>query len=240
MSYIERFFKKYIPDAVTTVFTPFLTILITAPLAYLFLAPLGNNLGGFIGNGLIFINSKLGIFGTLLLGASWNFLVMSGMHMVVVMVAISNLMTTGSDYTMVGAGAAQWAVLGMALGAFLRIRKSSDKSAALGALLTGFMGGITEPALYGIGLRYMRPLISMAIGGAVGGLYLGITHVGMFQVVMGGNFLTSFLAYVGNGNANVINCVIGSLLAFTVTAVLTYFWGFKKDEPSLIKDELSK
>lgn len=233
MSYVYKFFQKYIPNAVTNILTPFFTILVMLPITYLILAPLGNNLGNYIGNGLIFLNNHFGAIGQLLIGTLWNFLIMTGMHMVIVMVAISNLMQNGSDFTMVGAGAAQWAVLGMALGAFLRLRRKKDKNDALAALLTAFLGGITEPSLYGIGLKYKKPLIAMAIGGGIGGLYLGITHVGMYQVVMGGNFLTSLLAYVHPGSANLVNCIIGDLIAFVITAILTYFFGFDKDNPAL-------
>ena len=235
MSYLEKFFKKYLPNAITGIFTPFLTVLIGAPLGYLLLAPLGNTLGNYVGNALISINSVIGPVGQLLIGASWNFIVMSGMHMVIVMVAITNLMTNGVDYSMVGAGAAQWAVLGMALGAFLRIANKEAKGDALGAFVTCFLGGITEPSLYGVGMKYKRPLICMVIAGAIGGLYLGITHVGMFQVVMGGNFLTSLLAYVGPTKANMINCVIGDAGSAIIAAITTYFWGFEKDDPALKK-----
>ena len=90
------------------------------------------------------------------------------------------------------------------------------------------LGGVTEPALYGIGLKYKRPFITMAIGGALGGLYAGIMHVG-FYVDASSNFL-GVLAFAGGEPSNFVNGIIACAIALLASAVLTYLFGFNKTD----------
>lgn len=94
--------------------------------------------------------------------------------------------------------------------------------------MSGILGGITEPVLYGIGFKYKRPFVAMAIGGFVGGLYGGLMHVGTY--VMGATNFLAVLGYVGGVTTNMINGCIGALLAMCVSAALTYFFGFTEDD----------
>lgn len=82
------------------------------------------------------------------------------------------------------------------------------------------MGGVTEPALYGLGLRYRRPLIGLAAGGFVGGIWAGTTHVTAY--IMGSSSFLSILGYVGGGALNTLNAGISDLLAMSVATAVTY------------------
>ncbi|SES72748.1 PTS system, beta-glucosides-specific IIC component [Olsenella sp. KH3B4] len=82
------------------------------------------------------------------------------------------------------------------------------------------MGGVTEPALYGLGLRYRRPLIGLAASGFVGGIWGGATHVTAY--IMGSSSFLSILDYVGGGALNTLNAGISDLLAMGVAAAVTY------------------
>ena len=116
----------------------------------------------------------------------------------------------------------------MALGAFLRLKDKNEKTLALGYFASAILGGVTEPVLFGIGIKYKRPFIAMMIGGFCGGLYAGITHVGTY--VMGATNFLAVLNYVAGGKANIINGCIGVAIAFGVSAVLTYMIGFTKEQ----------
>ncbi|MCD8052117.1 MAG: hypothetical protein LUE89_10635 [Clostridiales bacterium] len=131
-------------------------------------------------------------------------------------------------FVLTAGGYATWAAFGMALGAFFRLKDKEQKSLSLGYFISGILGGVTEPVLYGIGFRYKRPFIAMAIGGFCGGLYAGIMHVGTY--VMGATNFLSVLGYVSGGTANMVNGCIGVVIAFVVSAVLTYFIGFTKED----------
>jgi PTS system beta-glucosides-specific IIC component len=229
MSYVNKFLSKVIPDMLATVFVPFLTFVIMAPIELCILAPLGSVLGNIVGNGLLGFGNVAGFIAVAVVAALWEFLVMTGMHQVLILFGIAGIATNGVDtFVLTAGGYATWAAFGMALGAFLRIRNKDEKSLALGYFISGILGGVTEPVLYGVGFRYKRPFIAMIIGGFCGGLYAGITHVGTY--VMGATNFLSVLGYVGGGTANMVNGCIAVVLAFGVSAVLTYMIGFTKED----------
>ena len=98
-----------------------------------------------------------------------------------------------------------------------------------GYFISNIIGGVTEPSLYGLALRYKRPFLGMMIGGFAGALYAGITHVTAYVMVPVANFL-ALTAYVGGSTANIINGIISGAIALIVAAVATYIIGFGKEE----------
>ena len=221
MSYVEKFFKKYIPTTLSTVFTPFLTMAVMVPVMFCVCAPLGSYLGQIIGTLLIVFQAKGGFLATAVVGGLYAFIVMTGMHGVLLMAAMTTFFTLGYEDFVITAGcAANCAAWGMAFGAFLKMKNKEKKSLAFGYFVSGVLGGITEPSLYGIGIEYKKPLIALAAGGFAGALYIGITHVKCYM--LGATNFLSFLGFVAGGTANTINYVVGCVIAFAVTAALTY------------------
>lgn len=229
ISYIERFFKKIIPDVLSTIFVPFLSLVVIVPINFCLLAPLGSRLGDVIGNGLLAFGNVGGFLAVAVVAALWEFMVMTGMHGVLIMFAIGGLFANGVDnFVLVAGGIATWAAYGIALGAFFRLKNKDEKALSLGYFVSGFLGGVTEPALYGIGMKYKKPFIALIIGGFVGGLYAGITHVGTY--VMGATNFLGVLGFVAGGTANIVNGIVASAGAMLITAACTYLFGFSKDD----------
>lgn len=154
---------------------------------------------------------------------------MSGMHVVLINLGLINLMQSGVDYgVFIGGNLATWAAFGIALGAFFRLKDKKEKGLALGYFVSGIIGGVTEPALYGIGFKYKRPFIPMMIGGFCGGLYGGIMHIGCYTIGAA-NFL-ALMGFIPGGTANFVNALIAALIAMFVSAALTFFFGFTKED----------
>lgn len=229
MSLLYKVLKKYMPDILTTVFTPFLTMLITTPVALCLLAPMGSVIGNAISGGLAAFGTSTGFLGVAVIAGIWEFLVMTGMHLALMMPMLASFFETGvMSGPLVSGNFATWAVFGVALGAFLRLRKGEDKSNALGFFVAGLVGGITEPTLYGLCLKYSRCFIALVVGGFVGGAYAGIVDLKAY-VMTSPNFL-SLLGYTGGTPANMVHGVIASVLSLVVAAVLTYLIGFTKKD----------
>lgn len=232
MSYVEPFFKKHIPDALSTLFVPFLTMLVMLPVALIALAPLGAYLGDFVSNALIALGNASGFLGVAVLSALCQFLVMTGMHLVVIYAGYDMFFAQGYDSFILPCMAISFvATAGLALGAFLRFRNKKEKAVAGGYLAAALIGGVTEPTLYGIGLRYTRPLACMAAGGFAGGAYAGLT--GVQYLITGAPAFLMPLTFAGGTTANLINGSISLVIAFAVSAALTFFFGFDKNEPAL-------
>ncbi|MCX8736455.1 PTS transporter subunit EIIC [Lactobacillus sp. B4026] len=228
MSYVERFFNQKIPASLRTIFAPTLTIAVMLPLSLCVLGPLGGFLGEYVSKAIISFGQLGGIaaiIGVGLIGALWEILVMTGMHLVLISAMITIVAQTGHDnFIMLGSIAASMAVAGMSLGASLRIKDKQEKSLALSYFIANFIGGVTEPGLYGLAIKYRRPFLGMMIGGFAGGIYAAITHVSAYVVVPVANFMC-LSGYVGGSTANLINGVISGAIALIVAAIATYMIG---------------
>lgn len=228
MSYIERFFKRYVPESISTIVIPTLTIAIMLPISLCILGPAGNFIGNYICTGILAFG-KLGGLPTMIavgvVGALWEILVMTGMHLLMITTMMMIFAQSGHEnFVTLGAVAASMSVAGMCLGAALRIKDQDQKTLAWGYLIASIIGGVTEPGLYGLAIRYKRPFIGMMIGGFCGGLYAGLTTVTAYVMVPVANFL-SLTAYVGGQTSNVINGVVSGVIAFVAAAIATYAIG---------------
>ncbi|MCI8374050.1 MAG: PTS transporter subunit EIIC [Lachnospiraceae bacterium] len=233
MSYIERFFNKHTPSVLKPVFAPFLTILVTLPVSLCVLGPAGHFLGEYISKFFLWMGNSGGIFKVLaiaIVAALWQYLVMTGMHWLLITTTMVVMAETGQESFVLATSCSAFTVGGMCLGAFLRQKEGDKKSLSLSYIVAQLIGGITEPGLYGVGLRYRRPLLGMMAGGFAGGLYAGITNLTAYQIVPVGNFL-SLLDFVGGHNMNFINGIIAAVIAFSVAAIVTFLLGF--DEKKL-------
>jgi len=227
---INVLLKKYIPSILAPIFVPFLTVLIIIPFEITLLAPLGGIMTGWLTGAFEFLGNTGGFISVGIIGALWSFLVMTGMHVVLVQFGMINLMQLGFDNVVfLGAAMSTWAVFGMAFGALLKLRRNKKERAnAAGYLAAGLLGSITEPALYGIGFRYKKPFVAMALGGLAGGVYAGAVGLHLY---LGGHGFTNFvLSWLPGGTANLINGMIAQTIAITISAVGTYIYGFKKED----------
>lgn len=232
--YVEKFFKKVVPEVLSSMLVPFLTMAVMTPISLCALAPLGSVLGEYISKALLALGDINGVLAVAVIAALWEFLIMTGMHMVLVLSAISVLVTNGSENViLVAGGLANMAAFGMAFGAFLRLRDKKEKSLAFGHFISGIVGGVTEPALYGIGLRFKRPFLGMVVGGFVGGIYAGLTHVAVYA--MGATNFLGFVGFAAGGAANMRNGIISMIITFVVAAAVVYVSGFDKNDPLVRK-----
>lgn len=224
MSYVEKFFNKVIPATLRTIFAPFLTIVVMLPVSLCVLAPAGNFVGNFIGTALLGLGNVGGFLAVALIAALWEFLVMSGMHLVLAMTMMTVMITTGHEGIVSPAACcATFSAFGMALGAALRMKDKEERSDNIGYFIAGFLGGVTEPALYGTGIKYRKPLIGMAIGGALGGLYAGLMHVNVYALASTNVLMV--LGYIGEGTGNLVHGIISCVIAMVGAAVATYILG---------------
>ncbi len=233
--YVEKYLRKWLPEVLSTIFAPFLSILITSPIALLFLAPLGNILGEFICNALIAFGDVGGFVAVAIVAAIWEFLVIGGMHIVIIVMMLGILAEQGSVGGILISGIlATFAAYGVALGAFLRLKNKNEKATSLGFFIGSFFGGVTEPVLYGLCFKYRRTFLGLVVGGFLGGAYAGITGVVMYAFASS-SFLTA-LGFAGGSSANFANGIIACVIAMLGAAVITFMFGFKKEDLELPGD----
>lgn len=230
MGYVERFFKKHIPESLTTVFTPFLTILVMIPLTFCFFGPVGYWLGNAVGAVLDGIHNVAGPIGFALVAALWSLLLMCGMHLVLLVPSFVRLAESGYDNFVLAASAITgFATYGVLLGGFIRAKKKETKAQIGTYFIANVLGGVGEPALYGFMLKYKRPMLAQIIGGFAGGLVGGIAGVACYQLVPVMNFL-NFLCFAGGNASNIIWAAISCAVAVVVGCVATIVLGFDEDK----------
>ena len=222
MSYIEKFLKKYTPSSLKTILVPFLTVVIMLPIMLAIIGPAGFIMGNYISKFLLSFNNIGGFLAIAIIAALYEFLVMTGMHILLITTLLAVFASTGKESLVSPAAiVASICVAGMALGVFLKLKNKNERSIALGFFVASLIGGVTEPALYGIGVRYKKPFIGLIIGGFLGGLYAGITGVTAYTLVPVASFL-AMTGFFGGSMSNTINGVISCLIGFVSATLITY------------------
>jgi PTS system beta-glucosides-specific IIC component len=122
---------------------------------------------------------------------------------------------------------ATMAAAGMCFGAFLKAKNQDNKSAIFSSFISAFIG-ITEPALYGVAFRFKKPLYALMIGGGVSGAF--VAAMGAKAISFAMPSIISLPVYTGS----IPTMLIGLVIAFVLTAVLTYQFGF---DEGIAKDE---
>lgn len=231
LSYVEPIVVKYTPAVLRIFLAPMVTLLIVLPTTFLFIGPIGTWMGDGLNSIVSFLNTIVPWFVPMLIGATTPVLVMTGMHYGIIPIGINMLATKGID-TVAGPGmmVSNIAQGGAALAIAL---KTDDKGLKGLTFSTGFSAvlGITEPVLYGVNLKFKRPLYAAMIGGGIAGLYLGIMGVGRFAQVPPGllSLPSYFSAEFPN---NIIHAVIGCAIAFIVSFVASVMFGLPKEKIS--------
>ena len=225
-SYVERFLKKIIPDVLRSVGLPLLSLLIMIPLELCILGPVGAVIGEWIGNSVTLLRSTFGPFGVAALTATYLLLVATGMHLTLSAVAITIYTSMGyENIVFVALPIAMFICMGLCLGVFIRGKDADTKGLGMSCLLAQALGGVSEPAIYGILLRYKRTMLYTIIGGLVSGLYAGFTNVAFYTFTS-----TNILLPIcfSNGPAgNFVNGCISLVIGFGVTLVLTLVFGIE-------------
>lgn len=220
---LEKMLKLAIPKSIEIFALPLAALLVMVPLTVLVLGPIGVYVGSGIGTAINFVSVHSGLLAGLIVGAFWTYLVMLGIHWAVVPIMINNIATLGYDTIRPMVAAATFASAGVALGVFLCSKNKNTKSLALSSLFPALLGGITEPIVYGLSVKYKRPLIAQSIAGGIAGAFMGALGTKAFVYVFPA--ITTLPAFFGS---TFIYYLIGITLAFVLSAVLTYVLGLGK------------
>ncbi|WP_040159446.1 glucose PTS transporter subunit IIA [Nigerium massiliense] len=174
---LYKLLRKIIPENVQLIFVPFLAMLIMIPLTSLLIGPLGIYAGAALAGLLGAINSFSPLIFAIAIPLLYPFMVPLGLHWPINAIMLLNIQNLGYDYIQGPMGAWNFACFGATAGVLFlanRDKETAMRQTATGALAAGLLGGISEPSLYGIHLRYKRIYPRMLVGCLLGGLIIGI------------------------------------------------------------------
>ena len=177
LALVYRLWQKVFPENVQMVFVPFLSMVVMIPLTAFLIGPLGIWLGNGLGVGLAWLNDNAPIVFAILIPLLYPFLVPLGLHWPLNALMLANIQVLGYDFIQGPMGAWNFACFGATAGVLFLSMRDKDvqmRQTATGALVAGLFGGISEPSLYGIHLRFKRIYPRMLVGCLVGGLIIGL------------------------------------------------------------------
>lgn len=222
--YIEKFYNKVIPGILKTVFVGALTIVTGIFFTYTILGPAGTYVGYGVVKAIVWLQATVGPISLGILAGVFPFLVMMGMHTLFAPIILQNFSTLGYDPLVKPALLLHViAEGGMALGVALRAKDKDIKANAFSIGITSIFAGISEPAVYGIALKYKRPIIGVVSGGFAGGVVAGLFNVKTYMMTK-----TTILSLPVYKNT-IIGMALACMTALVVSFVVAYVVGI--DEP---------
>lgn len=225
MSYVEPFADRISPSFIKFFTKPMLVFLIMGPLALVVIGPFGTLLNDLVATGAEWINGKAAWLIPFLMGGLQPFLVVTGTAWAMTPIATMQLSSMGSEMIN-GPGmlASNIAQSGATFAVAAKTKNKELKQLAASTGITALMG-ITEPSLYGVTLKLKRPLIASMIGGAIAGLYAGLSGLVRYAFVSPG--LAALPAFIGENPMNIVHAIITCVIAFVATFIIAYLIGFE-------------
>ena len=225
MSHLEKLLHKVVPEMIDLFVTPLVTVLITGFVTFTIIGPIFAQLETWVLAGAEWLAGSL--IGAVVMGAIYPLTVVMGLHHMYNVIEAGMIANTGLNTWMPIATAANIAQFGACLAVAIKVKNKKTKSVALPSSLSASLG-ITEPAIFGINLRFMKPFICGMIGGAVGAFFGALFGLG--APVYGVTGIPALPA-VNNTLLYIVEMLISAGVAF----VLTWFiWKEEKPEEKAV------
>ena len=219
---LDIFFDKKIPDVVKLLFSPMCSVLISTVLLFTIVGPVGRLLSNGITNGLVWMTQNLGVIGYMVFAGVQQIIVITGLHHIFGAIEAQLLSDTGRNFlnplmsvALMGQGGA---VLGYLV---LNFKNNKVKELCIPSFISTLFG-ISEPAIFGVNLRYKFPLVAGCIGGAIAGGYVFLTDLASLGF---GTTALPGLAICDPAHGGYLNYIIAHLIALGVGLVLTVLFG---------------
>ena len=223
MCWLEKRLHKIVPPMFDLFVTPLVSVFVTGYLTLAAIGPVFTTVENYVIDGVQWLIAIPFGIGSFIMGGLYATTVVSGIHHMYTIIDLGQISAYGMTFWLPLASAANVAQGGAALAVALKTKNKKLKSMALPASLSAFMG-ITEPAIFGVNLRFFRPFIAGSIGGACGALYASIVGLGATGTGVTGIF--GILLHLHHPVQYVITIAIATGVAF----VISWFFGLPQEE----------
>ncbi|WP_042670940.1 PTS beta-glucoside transporter subunit IIBCA [Streptococcus equi] len=228
MQYIEREVNRFVPSVMKSFLQPTLIIFISGFLALVVIGPLGVIIGQGLSNSLLAIYHIAPWLALAILGAIMPLVVMTGMHWAFAPIFLAASVATPDVLILPAMLASNLAQGSAAVAVACQSKQKQTRQVALAAGLSALLAGITEPALYGITLKFKKPLYAAMISGGLVGAYIGFVNIASYTFVVPS--LIGLPQYISpTSSANFTNALIAAGLTIALTFTLTWFFGIDEE-----------
>lgn len=219
---LDIFFSKKIPDVIKLLVAPLLTVFISTVLLFTVIGPVGRILSNGITGAMVWGTNHLGAVGYALFAGIQQLVVITGLHHIIGAVEAQLIADTGTNFINPLMSVALMGQGGAVLG-YLAVNWKNLKAREL--CIPSFLStlfGISEPAIFGVNLRYRYPLIGGCIGGAVAGAYVYFSKLTAFGF---GTTAVPGIAIANPANHGYLNYIVAHLIALSIGAICTIVFG---------------
>lgn len=228
MKYAGKVLEKLVPKALQYFFCPVLLLIITLPVTLILFGPIGTYIGDGLNFVFDFVGGTLGSWSVVMLYAALQpFLITIGAGNFIIPIFMNSYATLGYDPVFTAAWIiSDIAVCGAVIGYFFRTKDKEQKQLFGTTAFSAFMG-VTEPAVYGVFVKYRRPYVAVMIGGGLGGLFAGLMNVVGYSPVS----LFGLATFIGNNNyRNFYMMIIAVIIGFVGAGIAAFILGIPDDE----------
>lgn len=236
LSYVERFVDKKLPEVIKALFTPFICMVVMVPLTILVIGPLSDSLATAIANGYNYLYNLAPAVAAAVIGGLWQVVVIFGVHWGVTPMCLANYDLYGMDTFQAFQTMAVIAQAGAVFGVFIKARNKQTKNIALSAGVTGIFG-ITEPAIYGVNLKFKKPFICGCIAGAVGAVVGSFFNIAYYAYAGLPGMLTVVNAITPDNSKSIIGMLLGAAISFVGAIILVQIIGIGEKEIESKKED---
>lgn len=222
LSKLEKGLKHILPEICKRFMTPLLSLVIMVPATYLVIGPVADFAGKMLASGYTGMVGFSPIIAGFILGLLWPAVVMFGLHWGFAPIVFNNIAEYGRDTLFTITGPNNMAQAGATLGVFLKTKNKELKSLSGSAALSAVLAGITEPAIYGITLKYKRPFFIGAFFSGIAGAIVAASGAGAPTLLT--TSILTLPGYIGKGFAGFC---IACAIAYFGSAIVTYLFGFQ-------------
>ena len=218
---LEKVLYKYIPKIISGMLVPLIAVLVLVPVGFIVIGPITNFVGNTLASiitGLINLCPPIAGF---LMAALWPVMIIFGVHWGFVPVALNNMMTLGYDNILPLTVGCNFGIAAATLAVFLKTRNNELKENAGPSVISALIGGVTEPAVYGVLLRFKKPMVIVCLVNGIGGAICATFHV-VRDTQISVNLLTMPAIYAVYGPWGIVAIV----LSFVGSFILTWLFGF--------------
>ncbi|MCZ2492063.1 beta-glucoside-specific PTS transporter subunit IIABC [Dellaglioa carnosa] len=230
LTYIYNWVKKWMPSTITMMFTPMVTLFIVVPVTLIILGPLGTYAGNIVSVAISWLFVHTGPLAGMVLGATFPLIIMTGMHYAFAPIIINNFNVLGYDATIAPLNfVTNMAQAGSVFGVAVRSNNKATRQLAISSGLSALLG-VTEPAMYGINLKFKKPFYAALIAGGISGGIVSFFVVKAFAMP-GLTGLTALPVFISKTNPmNFVYLILGLVLSFILSFVLTIVFGFEEEK----------
>ena len=236
LSYVERFVDKKLPEVIKSLFTPFICMIVMVPLTILVIGPLSDSLATGIANGYNYLYNLAPAVAAAVIGGLWQVVVIFGVHWGVTSMCLANYDLYGMDTFQAFQTMAVIAQAGAVFGVFVKARNKQTKNIALSAGVTGIFG-ITEPAIYGVNLRFKKPFICGCIAGAIGAVVGSFFNIAYYAYAGLPGLLTVVNSITPDNPKSIIGMLLGAAISFFGAIALVQIVGIGEKETNEEKQD---